>query len=68
MLRNSGAWLEISIHGCHYIIEGLPKNSSYLQDLKIPRVPGTRGTRSNQAPVTTFGDKIKPFKSDLPFQ
>ena len=22
----SGAWLEISIHGCHYIIQGSPKN------------------------------------------
>ena len=46
----AGAWLDISIHGCHYIIQGSPKNGSYLQDLKIPRVPGTRCTRSNQAP------------------
>ena len=42
--------LEILIYGCHYLIEGSPKSDLYQINLKILRVPGTRGTRSNVAP------------------
>ena len=46
-----GAWFEICIHRCHYTIHGHLKSGSYLYDLKISRVPSTRGTHSNWAPV-----------------
>ena len=67
----SGALLKISIHGCHYIICQKTcgchwyclsnKTQKYCGcqniHLKISRVPGTLGTRSNKAPATVLASR-----------